>query len=76
MYAAPIHEAAIGEITVNEDLRELAERAMTICSLPAMPLKVGGDQDMNEKLEKVALTNSLKVKMKQTLIYWQALTWK
>lgn len=48
--AVPIHESAFGEITVNDDLRDLTERAMMISSLPSMPIKVGGDQDMNEEL--------------------------
>lgn len=69
VYAARIHEAAVGEITVNDDLRDLTERAMTISSLPSMPLRVGRDQDMKEKLWKVALTHSLKLKMKQRLTY-------
>lgn len=50
VYAVPIHESAFGEITVNDDLRDLTERSMTISSLPSMPLKVGRDQDMNEEL--------------------------
>lgn len=39
VYAVPIHESAFGEITVNDDLRDLTERSMTISSLPSMPLK-------------------------------------
>lgn len=48
--AVLIHESAFREIRVNDDLRDLTERAMRISSLPPMPLKVGGDQDMNEEL--------------------------
>lgn len=48
--AVPIHESAFRETRVNDDLRDLTERAMRISSLPSMPLKVGRDHDMNEEL--------------------------